>query len=57
LGIIGIVFSLIPYLNMLTMLGALVGIVLGVIAVFGSHKVALRLVWGCVYSPWWSARW
>jgi hypothetical protein len=39
LGIIGVVFSLIPYLNMLTMLGALVGIVLGVIALFGSRKV------------------
>jgi hypothetical protein len=51
LGIIGIVFSLVLYLNMLTMLGALVEIVLGVIAVFGSHKVAAGIGVGlCVLT-------
>jgi hypothetical protein len=38
LGIIGIIFSAVPILDVFTMLGALVGIVLGVIALFGTRK-------------------
>jgi hypothetical protein len=40
LGIIGVVFSIVPYLDVLTMFGAIVGLVLGVIALFGSREVA-----------------
>lgn len=38
LGIVGVVFSWIPFLDVLTMLGAITGLILGVIAVFGSRK-------------------
>jgi hypothetical protein len=51
LGIIGLVFSWIPFINVLTMLGALVGVVLGVIAVFGSRKTAAGIGTGlCVLA-------
>jgi hypothetical protein len=39
LGIVGSVFSVVPILDIMTMLGAIVGIVLGVVALFGSRKV------------------
>jgi hypothetical protein len=38
LGIVGVVFSWIPFLDVLTMLGAIIGLILGVIAMFGSRK-------------------
>jgi hypothetical protein len=38
LGIVGIIFSTVPILDAFTMLGALVGITLGVIALFGTRK-------------------
>jgi hypothetical protein len=51
LGIVGLVFSWIPFLDILTMLGALVGVVLGVIAVFGSHRTAAGIGVGlCVLA-------
>jgi hypothetical protein len=40
LGIVGAVFSVVPYLDVLTMLGAIVGLVLGGIALFGPRKLA-----------------
>lgn len=39
LGIVGVVFSAVPILDIFTMLAAIVGIVLGGIALFGSRKV------------------
>lgn len=39
LGIIGVAFAVVPILDIMTMLGAIVGIVLGVVALFGSRKV------------------
>ncbi len=38
LGIVGVMFSAVPVLNALTMLGAIVGVVLGGIALFGFRK-------------------
>ncbi|MDQ4010494.1 MAG: excalibur calcium-binding domain-containing protein [Actinomycetota bacterium] len=38
LGIVGVMLSAVPILNALTMLGAIVGLVLGGIALFGSRK-------------------
>jgi hypothetical protein len=38
LGIVGLVFSLVPILDVITMLAAIVGIILGVIGLFGSRK-------------------
>lgn len=38
LGIVGVMLSAVPILNALTMLGAIVGVVLGGIALFGSRK-------------------
>lgn len=38
LGIVGLVFSLVPILDVVTMLAAIVGIVLGVIGLFGTRK-------------------
>jgi hypothetical protein len=39
LGIIGVVFAIVPLLDVLTMQGAIVGFVSGIIAMFGSRKV------------------
>lgn len=39
LGIVGVVFSAVPILDIFTMLAAIVGIVLGGIALFGSRKI------------------
>lgn len=39
LGIVGIVFSAVPILDILTMLAAIVGIALGGVALFGSRKI------------------
>jgi hypothetical protein len=39
LGIIGVVFSAVPIFDVVTMLAAIVGIVLGGIALFGSRKI------------------
>lgn len=39
LGIIGVVFSAVPILDVFTMLAAIVGIVLGGIALFGTRKI------------------
>lgn len=39
LGIVGVVFSWVPVLDVLTMLGAIVGVVLGAIALFGTSKI------------------
>lgn len=51
LGIVGVVFSVIPFLNVLTMLAAVVGIVFGVIALFGSQKIAAGIGTGlCVLA-------
>jgi hypothetical protein len=51
LGIVGIVFSAVPILDVLTMLGAIVGIILAFVAVFGSRPV-LALIGGglCVLA-------
>jgi hypothetical protein len=43
LGIVGVVFSWIPFLDVLTMLGSITGLILGVIAVFGSRKTTVGI--------------
>lgn len=51
LGIIGTVFSIVPFLDVITMLGAIVGFVFGIIAMFGSRKVVAGIGTGlCVLA-------
>jgi hypothetical protein len=51
LGIIGIAFSIVPFLDVLTMLAAIVGIVLGAVALAGSQKIVAGIGTGlCVLA-------
>jgi hypothetical protein len=50
-GIIGTVFSIVPFLNVITMLGAIAGFIFGIIAMFGSRKIVAGIGTGlCVLA-------
>ncbi len=51
LGLVGVVFSWVPILDAFTMLGALVGVLLGAIALFGTSKIRAGIGTGlCVLA-------
>ncbi|MGH3514047.1 MAG: hypothetical protein ACRDQI_06490 [Pseudonocardiaceae bacterium] len=55
LGLIGCVFSVVPILDVVTMLAAIVGAVLGIVAVFGTRRVlatsgVVLCVLACVFT-------
>lgn len=57
LGIIGVVFSIVPLLDVLTMLAAIVGVVLGAVALARSQKMSLVSMAAYACWRWCSHRW